>query len=60
MTHRKLTKPLKEMEQLALKENLIQNEEALVSQHFISRKQVEKTTSSKHVTSCGLGIITYR
>lgn len=48
------------MEQLALKENLIQNEEALVSQHFISRKQVEKTTSSKHVTSCGLGIITYR
>lgn len=58
LIHRKLTKLLKELNQLALKgAESIQNEEALVLQHFMSRKQAERTNSLKHVASCGLGII---
>lgn len=58
LIHRTLTKLLKELNQLALKRaKSIQNEEVLVLEHLMSRKQAERTNSPKHVTSCGLRII---
>lgn len=57
LIRKKLTKLLRELNQLALKgAESVQNKEALVPQNFISRKQAERTTSPKHATSCRLGI----